>query len=78
MGLTSTPRKSSWTAADFALMFAMWWVMDDGGDDAAQRLALAAIAGLVFVEKLFPAGQWIARASGVLMIAFGGYLLVSA
>jgi predicted metal-binding membrane protein len=41
-------------------------------------LWVAAIAAFVFVEKLFPAGQWIARASGVLMIAFGGYLLASA
>jgi predicted metal-binding membrane protein len=41
-------------------------------------LWVAAMAALVFVEKLFPTGQWIARARGVLMIAFGGYLLVSA
>jgi predicted metal-binding membrane protein len=41
-------------------------------------LWVAAIAAFVFVEKLFPSGQWIARASGVLMVAFGGYLLVSA
>ena len=41
-------------------------------------LWVAVIAALVFVEKLLPGGQWIARASGVLMVAFGGYLLVSA
>ena len=41
-------------------------------------LWVAAIAALVLVEKLLPAGQWIARASGVLAIAFGAYLLVSA
>jgi predicted metal-binding membrane protein len=35
----------------------------------------AAISGFVLVEKLFPAGQWIARVSGVLMMAFGLYLL---
>jgi predicted metal-binding membrane protein len=35
----------------------------------------AAIAAFVFVEKLLPGGQWIARASGVLMFAFGIYLL---
>ena len=37
----------------------------------------AAIAAFVLVEKLLPGGQWIARASGAAMIAFGGYLLVS-
>ncbi len=41
-------------------------------------LWVAAIAAFVFVEKLFPAGAWIARTSGVLMIAFGGYLLATA
>lgn len=41
-------------------------------------LWMTAIAAFVFVEKLFPAGPWIARGSGVLMIAFGGYLLASA
>jgi len=41
-------------------------------------LWVAAVAAFVLVEKLFPAGEWIARASGVLMIAFGGYLLASA
>lgn len=35
----------------------------------------AAIGALVFFEKLFPAGQWIARISGILMLAFGAYLL---
>lgn len=41
-------------------------------------LWVAALAAFVFIEKLFPAGQWIARGSGVLMIAFGAYLLASA
>lgn len=40
-------------------------------------LWMAAITAFVLAEKLFPAGQWIARFSGVLMIAFGLYLLVS-
>jgi predicted metal-binding membrane protein len=39
------------------------------------RLWMAAITAFVLVEKLFPAGQWIARASGLVMIAFGLYLL---
>lgn len=41
-------------------------------------LWVAAIGALVLVEKLFPAGQWIARISGVLMLAFGTYLLTQA
>lgn len=45
---------------------------------AMNLLWAAAIAALVFVEKLSPGGEWIARASGVLMIGFGGYLLLSA
>jgi predicted metal-binding membrane protein len=36
---------------------------------------MAAIAAFVFVEKLFPAGQWIARASGVAMLGLGIYLI---
>lgn len=36
----------------------------------------AAIGAIVLVEKLFPAGQWIARTSGVLMLVFGTYLLM--
>jgi predicted metal-binding membrane protein len=38
-------------------------------------LRMAAITAFVLVEKLFPAGHWIARASGLVMIAFGLYLL---
>jgi predicted metal-binding membrane protein len=38
-------------------------------------LWMAAITVFVFVEKLFPAGQWIARTSGVAMIGFSIYLL---
>jgi predicted metal-binding membrane protein len=32
---------------------------------------IAAIALLVLVEKLVPAGQWIGRAAGLLLIAWG-------
>jgi predicted metal-binding membrane protein len=39
-------------------------------------LWVAAIAAFVFVEKLFPAGRWIARIGGILMLAFGTYLLM--
>lgn len=38
-------------------------------------LWMAAIAVFIFVEKLFPAGPWIARASGVAMLGFAIYLL---
>jgi len=38
-------------------------------------LWMAAITPLCWSKKLFPAGQWIARASGLVMIAFGLYLL---
>lgn len=35
----------------------------------------AAITAFVFVEKIVPGGQWIARVGGALMLAFGVYLL---
>src|SRR5712671_903166 len=38
-------------------------------------LWMAAITAFVLAEKLFPAGQWIARGSELVMIAFGLYLL---
>jgi predicted metal-binding membrane protein len=38
-------------------------------------LWMAAITVFVFVEKLFPAGRWIARAGGVAMLGFGVYLI---
>jgi predicted metal-binding membrane protein len=38
-------------------------------------LWMAAITAFVFAEKLLPGGRWIARVSGVLMVAFGAYLL---
>jgi predicted metal-binding membrane protein len=37
-------------------------------------LWMAAIAVFIFVEKLLPGGEWIARISGVAMIGFGVYL----
>jgi len=37
-------------------------------------LWMAVITAFIFVEKLLPAGQWIARASGVAMLGFGIYL----
>lgn len=41
-------------------------------------LWMAALALLVFVEKLFPAGEWIARIGGIAMVAFGVVQLVQA
>ena len=41
-------------------------------------LWMAAITLYVFVEKLFPAGQWIAWISGVAMLGFGIYLICQA
>jgi predicted metal-binding membrane protein len=41
-------------------------------------LWMAAITAFVFVEKLFPAGAWIARISGVAMLGFGIYLVCQA
>jgi predicted metal-binding membrane protein len=39
-------------------------------------LAMAAVTAFVLAEKLLPAGQWVARLGGVLLIVLGGYLLV--
>ena len=39
---------------------------------------MAAITTFVFIEKLFPAGQWIARAGGVAMLGLGIYLICQA
>lgn len=41
-------------------------------------LLVAALAFLVLVEKLAPAGGWLARAAGVPMIGWGLWLLVEA
>ena len=45
---------------------------------AMNLLWMAAVAGVVFVEKLFPAGPWIARGGGVAMLLAGGWLLATA
>jgi predicted metal-binding membrane protein len=37
---------------------------------------IAALAILVLVEKLLPAGRWIGRAAGILLIAWGGATLL--
>lgn len=37
---------------------------------------IAALAILVLVEKLFPAGPWIGRAAGIVLIAWGGATLL--
>ncbi len=39
-------------------------------------LWMAALTASVLAEKLFPAGQWIARTSGVLLLGFGVYLVM--
>ncbi len=41
-------------------------------------LWMAAIAAFVLIEKLFPAGLWIARIAGVLLLGFGIYLIAPA
>jgi len=41
-------------------------------------LWMAAITVFVFLEKLFPAGEWIGRAGGVAMLGFGIYLVCQA
>jgi len=41
-------------------------------------LWVAALGVLVLLEKLVPRGEWLARASGVLLIAFAVYLFVAA
>jgi predicted metal-binding membrane protein len=40
-------------------------------------LWMAAIAFFILLEKLLPAGIWLARAGGVAMLGFGVYLLVA-
>ncbi len=37
---------------------------------------IAALAILVLVEKLLPAGRWIGRAAGIVLIAWGGATLL--
>ena len=40
-------------------------------------LWVAALGVLVLLEKLAPRGEWVARASGVLLLAFAAYLLAT-
>jgi predicted metal-binding membrane protein len=40
-------------------------------------LAMGAIGVLIFAEKTLPWGDWIARAAGVGLIAYGGLVLVA-
>lgn len=47
-------------------------------EGAMNLLWAAALAAFVFAEKLFPAGHWIARGSGVLMLGVGAWLLAQA
>jgi predicted metal-binding membrane protein len=37
---------------------------------------IAALAVLVLVEKVFPAGQWVGRAAGIVLIAWGSATLL--
>jgi predicted metal-binding membrane protein len=41
-------------------------------------LWVAAIAIYILVEKTFPAGQWLSRGLGVLMIGWGTLLIIGA
>jgi predicted metal-binding membrane protein len=38
-------------------------------------LGMAALTAFLLVEKLFPAGQWVARAGGILALAFRAFLV---
>jgi len=40
-------------------------------------LWVAALGMLVLLEKLVPGGEWLARASGVLLIVLAAYLLAT-
>ena len=40
-------------------------------------LLMAVLTAFVLIEKLFPAGQWIARVSGLLLLCFGVFLLTA-
>jgi predicted metal-binding membrane protein len=41
-------------------------------------LWMAVLSAFVLVEKLFPAGRWIARASGAVRLGFGAFPLTQA
>jgi len=40
-------------------------------------LWMAVLTAFVLIEKLFPAGQWLARVSGLLLLGFGVFLLTT-
>ena len=40
-------------------------------------LWMAVLTAFVLIEKLVPAGQWIARVSGLLLLGFGVFLLTA-
>jgi predicted metal-binding membrane protein len=40
-------------------------------------LWIAALAGFVLIEKVAPAGQWVSRVTGVLLVVWGGWMIVS-
>ena len=39
---------------------------------------VAAITAFVLLEKVAPAGLWIARATGILLVFWGGWMLTTA
>ncbi len=41
-------------------------------------LWIAALAGFVLVEKIAPAGHWVSRMSGVVLMIWGAWLVVGA
>jgi predicted metal-binding membrane protein len=45
-------------------------------DFVNRLLWMAVIAAFVLIEKLLPAGQWIARAGGIVMLALSLYLVL--
>ena len=45
--------------------------------DALNLIWVAALSLLVLLQKLLPRGEWIARASGFVMLAIGIYLIVA-
>jgi predicted metal-binding membrane protein len=40
-------------------------------------LWIAVLAGFVLVEKVAPAGQWVSRVTGVLLVGWGAWMMVS-
>jgi predicted metal-binding membrane protein len=39
-------------------------------------LWIAALAGFVLIEKVAPAGQWVSRLTGVLLVGWGAWMSV--